>query len=134
MQILHVLDALDQCFSNRVSRHICVFQVFISVSQNYFEKSFWGRSMQICHSNIKIIIFCLENVSPKNIYFLNVLPTKKKVENLCPIQRIEQCYVEERIRLCLGFRLKFGKRSKFLIVWSLLKQVISLRSINSSIT
>jgi hypothetical protein len=33
-------ENLIQCFSNRVSRHICVSQVFSGVSPNYFVISF----------------------------------------------------------------------------------------------
>jgi hypothetical protein len=34
--------------------------------------------MQICHLNIKIIVFCPKNVSPKKNLMKNVSPTKKK--------------------------------------------------------
>jgi hypothetical protein len=106
-----------------VETHLCV-----SSFHQCVEKLFWEIILWKEHANLSLEQKDHNILSQicvtKMIYFLNVLPTKK-VENLCPIQHIKQCYVDERIRLCQGFRLKFGKRSKFLIVWSLLKQVIS---------
>jgi hypothetical protein len=78
----NAIDALEQCFSNRVSRHICVSQVFSNVSPNYFEISFYGKILQNFQVNIKFILFCFKNVSPKNNFMENVSPTKKGWESL----------------------------------------------------
>jgi hypothetical protein len=50
-----MLCLLDLCFSDMVSPHICESQVFSSVLPNYFEISFSGKSMQICHFNMKFM-------------------------------------------------------------------------------
>ncbi len=70
-------DQLEQCFSNRVSQHIFVSQVFSSVSPNYFKISFWAK---ICHLNINIMVIYLRNVSPKTCFW-KLCRQPKKVEN-----------------------------------------------------
>ncbi len=68
---------LRQWFSNRVSRHIYVSRVFSGVSPKFFETSFWGKIMQICHLNM---VFCSRSVSPKIILW-KMCRQPKKVEN-----------------------------------------------------
>ncbi len=56
-------------------------RVFSSVLPNYFEISFYGKTLQNFHFNKKFMVLCLKNVLPKNNIIKNVSPTKKKVEN-----------------------------------------------------
>ncbi len=69
-----------QCFSNRLSRHICVLQVFPVYVAILFLDIILRKDLAF---NMKIVVFCLRNVSPKTILW-KMFCQPKKVENHCP--------------------------------------------------
>ncbi len=80
-----------------VTTHLCVAVFFSGVSPKIFESSFRGKIMQICHLNIKIMVFCHRYVQPKIILW-KVCHQPKKVENHCFRAYVLNRGSEERVK------------------------------------
>ncbi len=114
-------ESPSQCFSNRVSRHICVLQVFPVYVAKLFLNIILRKDLAF---NMKIMVFCLRNVSLKTILW-KMFRQPKRVKNHCPkstcfdyARSLQTTLVSQKKYLCIKVFLFI---QYWLVLWLHLK-------------